>query len=137
MLPLRYAAQWQMASALFLFLVLVAALMPAFWFLDDKVAALSWFEKNDKWVHGATFLALSMWFTGLFRRGVYWRVAIGLLVFGLVIEGCQRMISYRTADWIDIAANMAGIVVGLSIGLAGLGGWCQRAENRLVGVRGD
>jgi len=111
--------------------------MPAFWFLDDKAAALSWFERNDKWLHGFTFLTLSMWFTGLYNTKAYWRIGIGLLVFGLIIEACQRMVSYRTADWIDVGANTAGIILGLAIGAAGIGGWCVRAEQRLAKQRSD
>ena len=59
-------------------------------------------------------------------------MGIGLLLFGLVIEACQLMVSYRTADWIDVGANAAGIILGLVIGVAGIGGWCLRAEERLA-----
>jgi VanZ family protein len=136
-LPLRYAGLWQLASLLLLVVVLVAALMPAFWFLDDKATALSWFDKNDKWIHGVTFLTLSIWFTGLYNKAAYWRVGLGLLVFGLMIEACQRMVSYRTADWIDVSADAAGVILGLVIGAAGIGGWCLRAEVHLAKLRSD
>ena len=105
--------------------------------MDDKAGGLSWFGKNDKWVHGFTFLALSIWFTGLYSKKAYWRIGIGLLVFGLIIEACQRMVSYRTADWIDVGANTTGIILGLVIGAAGIGGWCVRAEQRLAKQRSD
>ena len=126
-----------MASLLFLAFVLAAALMPALWFLDDKAGGLSWFERNDKWLHGFTFLTLSLWFTGLYHKTAYWRIGIGLLVFGLIIEACQRMVIYRTADWFDVGANTAGIILGLAIGAAGVGGWCVRAEQRLAKQRSD
>ena len=132
MLPLRYSRRWQIASIFFLIVVLAAALMPAVWFWGDKVGALSWFENIDKWLHGATFLALSIWFVGLYRKRSFWRIALGLLAFGVVIEVCQRMISYRTADMIDIAADVVGIIAGLAIGYAGAAGWCLRVENRLL-----
>jgi VanZ family protein len=106
--------------------------MPAVWFWDDKVEGLLWFRSMDKWLHGITFLALSIWLTGLYERSAYWRIGFGLLVFGLIIEGCQRMVSYRTADWMDVGADAAGIILGLVIGLAGIGGWCLRAEGRLT-----
>lgn len=115
-----------------LILVLALTLMPAVWFFDSKVKALVWFESVDKWLHGITFLTLSMWFSGLYRKGSYWKIAIGLLLFGLVIEACQLMVSYRTADWIDVGADAAGIFLGLAIGVAGIGGWCLRAEDRLI-----
>ena len=131
MLPLRYVGRWQAASLLLLLVVLAAAMMPAVWLWDDKVKALKWFAGVDKWLHGITFLVLSVWFVGLYRRRSFWRIALGLLAFGLVIEICQRMVSYRTADAIDVVADAAGIAIGLAIGYAGAGGWCLRLENRL------
>lgn len=129
MLPLNHARQWRIASVVLLLLVLVAALMPAVWFLDDKAKVLSWLDHADKWVHATTFLTLSLWFAGQYRPRSYWRIALGLMIFGLLIEFCQRLVSYRMADWADVGANTFGIVVGLLIALAGLGGWCLRVEN--------
>ena len=128
MLPLRYAARWRVASLILLLIVLAATLMPAVWFWDDRFKALSWFQSIDKWFHGITFLALSIWFTGLYNKGAYWRIGLGLLAFGLLIEACQRMVTYRSADWMDVGADAAGIILGLVIGAAGIGGWCLRAE---------
>ena len=128
MLPLRYAARWRVASLVLLLIVLAATLMPAVWLWDDRVNALSWFEGIDKWFHGITFLALSIWFTGLYNKGAYWRIGLGLLAFGLLTEACQRMVTYRSADWMDVGADAAGIILGLVIGAAGIGGWCLRAE---------
>ena len=121
-----------MASLFLLLVVLAATLMPAVWFWDDRFKALSWFESIDKWFHGITFLVLSVWFTGLYSKNAYWRIGLGLLMFGLIIEACQRMVSYRTADWLDVGADAAGIILGLVIGAAGIGGWCLRAEERLA-----
>lgn len=132
MLPLQYARRWQLASIVILVLVLGAALMPAFWMFDSKVAALKWLEDADKWLHAITFLVLAAWFTGMYQRHAYWRIALGLLAFGFVIEICQRMVTYRTADVYDVAADAGGIIVGLLIGIAGLGGWCLRLENGLL-----
>jgi VanZ family protein len=112
-----------------LLLVLVSALMPAVWFFDDRQSALSWLEHADKWLHALTFLVLSLWYAGQYRPRSYWRIAIGLMFFGLLIEFCQRLVSYRMADWADVGANSIGIVVGLLIALAGAGGWCLRVEN--------
>ena len=127
MLPLQHARTWRRFSAALLVLVLVAAMSPAFWF-DTRVEALSWFQHTDKWLHGITFAFLSVWFAGLFERSVYWRIAVGLMAFGLLVEGCQLLVSYRIADWIDVAANTAGIIVGLTLAVAGLGGWGLRIE---------
>lgn len=129
MLPLRHAHVWRTADVILLLLVLVFALTPAAWFLDDAARTISWMRNVDKWLHGLTFLALTLWYAGQYRPRSYWRIAIGLLGFGLFIELCQRMLSYRTADWLDMGANTVGIVVGLLVAMAGLGGWCLRLEN--------
>jgi hypothetical protein len=48
-----------------------------------------------------------------------------------VIEACQRLVTYRSADWLDIVADGAGITVGLAMAIGGLGGWSLWIENRL------
>ncbi|MCP4299929.1 MAG: VanZ family protein [Gammaproteobacteria bacterium] len=129
MLPLRHARFWRIADLVLLLVVFLFALMPAVWFWDDKVSVLSWFRISDKWLHGSTFLLLAIWFSGQYRRPSYWRIAAGLLVFGFLIEICQLMVGYRSAEWLDIAANTAGIIIGLAVATAGLGGWSLRVED--------
>lgn len=129
MLPLRHAWRWQMGSVFLLLAVLAATLMPVVWFWSGKVELLVWIAGIDKWLHGVTFLVLTVWFAGQYRPLSYWRVVVGLLAFGLIIEVCQRMVSYRTADWFDIAADAAGITIGIAVAIAGAGGWCLRVEN--------
>ena len=128
MLALRYASLWRALSIALLAIVMVGATLPVFWFFDDKRAALLWFENADKWVHGLGFALLTAWFSGLYARRAYWLIAVGLTCLGLLIEMTQRMIAYRTADWMDVGANSVGIVAGLVIALAGLGGWGPRLE---------
>ena len=129
MLPLRFARRWQLASIAILILVLASTLMPAVWMFDSRREFATWFFDVDKWLHGITFVVLAVWFAGQYRFSSYWRIALGLILFGLVIEGCQRMVTYRSAEWFDIAADSAGIALGLCIALAGLGGWSLRIEN--------
>jgi glycopeptide antibiotics resistance protein len=114
-------------SVVLLILVLLAALSPTFWF-DSKTDALSWFEHVDKWLHGITFVVLSVWFAGLFARRSYGWIAAGLMLFGLLIEACQLLVGYRMADWLDVGANTAGIIIGLVLAAVGLGGWGLRVE---------
>ena len=127
MLPLQHVRLWRTLSVALLLVVLIGALAPAFWF-DTRGEALRWFQHTDKWLHGLTFATLAVWFAGLFARQVYWQVALGHMVFGLSIDACQWLVSYRMADWLDVAANTAGIVAGLAIAAAGLGGWGLRVE---------
>lgn len=82
-------------------------------------------------MHGVTFAVLALWFSGQYAREAYWKLVLGLLAFGALIEMCQRMISYRTAEWNDLFADMLGIVVGILIAMVGVGGWSLRIEKQL------
>lgn len=136
MLPLRYVQRWRAASMLLLLLVLIATLMPAVWFVDDSRSFVTWFMGVDKWLHALTFLFLAVWFAGQYKRSAYWRIALGLILFGVLIEACQRMVSYRSAEWYDLAADVLGVIIGLTVAWIGLGGWSLRAEAWLA-RRGD
>lgn len=133
MLPLRYSRGWQAAGVLILVLVFVAAITPAFtpWPRMDVRSLIG----ADKWLHGLTFLFLAAWFSGQYARRSYWRIALGLLVFGGFIELCQRSVAYRTADSLDLLANVVGLSLGLLLAVAGIGGWSLRVETWLAGRR--
>jgi len=126
MLPLRYTHRWRAAGTFLLALVLAAMLMPTVWM--SKREYLDWFVYVDKWLHGITFVFLAIWFSGQYRPRAYWRIALGLLAFGVLTEACQRLVTYRSADWFDLVADAAGIGTGLIIALAGAGGWSLRVE---------
>jgi VanZ family protein len=128
MLPLRYTRRWQAAGLMLLVVVFAATLMPAVWFWSDRRGLITWFMNVDKWLHAATFVLLAIWFSGQYRPGSYWRIGIGLILFGVFIEICQRMVTYRSAEWFDIVADAGGIAVGLVAATAGLGGWSLRFE---------
>ena len=130
MLPLRYTRRWLLAGVFVLLAVFGAAIMPAFWSWPS-ISANTLLD-FDKWLHAGTFLVLSLWFSGQYSRRWYWRIGAGLLVFGIIIELCQRMLTYRTGDLQDLAANVVGIVLGLAIALAGIGGWSLRVEGWLM-----
>ena len=137
MLPLRYALRWQVASAILLLFVLASALMPAIWFWPDRVRMEDWLTNLDKWAHVLAFAFLAVWFAGQYRRTAYWRIAAGLLAFGVLIEICQRAVGYRSAELMDVGADVAGIAIGLVLGLAGAGGWSLRFEQRYLARRAD
>lgn len=129
MLSLRYARRWQIAGIFLLAMVLALALLPPDWIrLDDSDSP---FFLSDKWLHGATFMLLALWFAGQYAPQSYWRLIAGLVAFGLLIEATQRMVSYRTADWMDLFFDLLGVGIGMAIALAGAGGWCLRFEEWL------
>ena len=127
MLPLRYAHRWQLAGIVILSLVFASALIPSIW--PDDRQFQPWLVDADKLMHTVTFVFLAVWFSGQFRPRSYWRIGAGLIAFGALIELAQRFISYRSAEWLDLVADTLGIVVGLLIATAGLGGWSLRLEH--------
>lgn len=129
MLELRYARTWRVASLFLLLAVLAATLMPAVWFWSDRDQIIRWLVSVDKVAHFLAFFVLAMWFAGLYQRQRYWRVAIGLLAFGILIEVCQRAVGYRSAEWLDVLADMLGIAAGLAVAWLGMGGWSLRLES--------
>jgi len=132
MLPLRFAPWWRTASGVLLVLVLALAVMPVVWLWPDRIKFIDWFGEIDKWAHALVFAVLAIWFAGQYRPRSYWRIALCLLLYGVLIELCQRMLSDRSAEWLDVAADMAGIMTGLLIAAAGLGGWSQRFEAKIA-----
>ena len=125
MLPLRYTRYWLIAGVLVLLAVFVAALIPA------SGPSIRVYLGFDKWLHLAVFAFLAMWFSGQCTRRGYWRIAVGLLLFGLIIEACQRMVSYRSGDLHDLVADAVGIALGLVIAAVWVGGWSMWVENWL------
>ena len=129
MLPLRYARRWRIGGIFLLALVLVLALVPADWFWPDSPDAA--FFISDKWLHGITFTALALWFSGQYARQSYWKLGAGLLIFGALIEAFQSLLPYRSAEFGDMLADVIGIACGGLIALLGVGGWSMRAESWL------
>ena len=127
MIALRYPWRWQLAGFLLLVFVMIAALVPK---LPFHELALQ-FRISDKVMHIGAFAFLAVWFSGQYEKRSYWRIALGLIAFGILIELVQSTVSYRTAEWMDLIGDAAGIAIGLLIGVLGAGGWSMRVEERL------
>jgi len=133
-LPLQYQRRWKIAGVLLLIAVLTVAMAPPlFPWLGTGSPLLM---LSDKWLHGITFASMVVWYSGQYARRSYWLLALGLLAFGLLIEFCQSLVSYRTAESGDLIADILGILVGLAIALVGLGGWSARVESWLQSKHG-
>lgn len=110
--------------------VVAAALGPSLLRWDGRLEH-SWLL-SDKAAHLATFLLLTLWYTGQYRRSSYPGIALSLLAFGALIEICQSLVAYRTAEWGDLWADAVGIGVGLLAAMLVTGGWSLRAEAYLI-----
>ena len=129
MLPLNYPTRWHLASTFLLMIVLGAALAPAIFSWPERFGS-SWIP-SDKLLHGLTFAGLTLWYSGQYARRAYAWFAIGLLIFGILIEACQSLVTYRTAESGDLVADVLGIGAGILIALTGAGGWSLKLENWL------
>ena len=76
-----------------------------------------WFPQSDKLQHAASFAILvGLGWLGRFRS--MWRLALGLVLLGAVIEVLQSFTSTRTAECGDLLADMLGVCVGLAVAAA-------------------
>lgn len=118
---LRHPRFWLVAGWLLVLGAIVVSLVPA--------PSLPSLGVSDKIEHTITYAVLTLWFAGLYPRSRY--VWIGACMFGLGvgIEFAQGAMQLgRQRDYLDVIANTAGIGVGLTLALIGLGDWVQRVE---------
>ena len=84
---------------------------------------------GDKWEHSIGYVLLTLWFTGIYPKTSYWKIAGGMFALGIAIELAQGAMPYgRQMDIRDVGANSLGIVIGLTLALIGVGGWAQKIE---------
>ncbi len=125
MLSLRFPRLWLSLGWLAVALAIFVCLMP----INELPQPP---DMSDKTEHFLAYFLLSMWFGGIYVRGRYWAIALGLLVLGVLIEFAQGAMGFgRQADAADVLANSSGIAAGLVLCWFGLGAWAQWIESLL------
>lgn len=81
---------------------------------------------SDKTEHFAAFGLLTFWFgTIVVRRDLPW-VALGVLLFGGLIELAQSAMGLgRSGDWWDLLADAIGVLLGCLLVLSPLYSWMR------------
>lgn len=125
MLPLRYPAFWAALGWLLVAGVATGSLLPG-----PLVAEVMHY--NDKLMHAGSYFVLMVWFGGLYPRKKHLRIAVALLGLGIALDLLQSLTETRSLDPYDIVANAGGLLLGLSLSMPLLEGWCQRLERRLL-----
>lgn len=128
LLPLRYAQVWATLGAILLAVTLALALVP-------DPGPLPPFNYNDKFVHALAFLALMIWFSGVVEVRRLPMLAICLAAYGVLIELLQSLTVTRRPELLDFAADIAGILLGWILAIAGLRRWCVWLESGLKAWR--
>ncbi|MEW6119054.1 MAG: VanZ family protein [Pseudomonadota bacterium] len=65
----------------------------------------------DKFVHLAGYSVLMFWWSQLVMQR-RWRLALAVILYGLLIEGLQGLTPDRQADAADALANTSGVLLG-------------------------
>lgn len=94
---------WWACAWLGVFITLFVSLMPSPF--NEGVA------HTDKIVHLAGYALLMFWWAQLIpqRR---WRLAIAVVLFGILIEWLQGFTPNRQTDALDVLANSSGMLLG-------------------------
>jgi VanZ family protein len=124
MQPLRYGRAWLFAGAVLLVFGLLSALSP--------VQSLVPVSMNDKVLHALGFMFFMLWFGGVFQLRCAPFLVGGLAFYGILIEVLQSFTPTRQAEFLDLVADLAGILLGWALSAAGFSRWCATLESWLV-----
>lgn len=104
---LRWAAGWRLAGYVLVGVVVWLSLAPRPPALDV--------EHGDKLQHVAAYATLMWWFAQVHAGRARGGAALALVGLGIALEGAQGLTGYRSLDAIDMAANAAGVLVGMAV----------------------
>jgi VanZ family protein len=123
LLPLRHAHIWATLGGVLLAVILVLALLP-----DPGQLPINY---NDKFAHALAFMALMLWFSGVVELRRLPMLALCLAAYGVLIELLQGLTVTRQPELLDLGADIAGILLGWILSIAGLRRWCTWLESGL------
>lgn len=100
-----------------------AAWLTAAWVLVAAIIYLSVtprppdipFDEGDKLGHLLAYGTTMLWFAQIYERRARWGAILGLVVLGVGLEFVQRWTGYRTFDVWDMAADAAGVLIGVAL----------------------
>jgi VanZ family protein len=71
-------------------------------------------EEGDKYGHLVAYGTLMFWFGQSYKGGKRWITVAALVALGIALEFVQRWTGYRSLDVWDMAADAAGVLLGLA-----------------------
>jgi VanZ family protein len=87
----------------------------------------------DKVAHALAYFTLALAGSGIAAPAHLWRTMLRCLLLGAALEIAQALFTeQRSAEWGDLLADLAGILVAWLIAGQGRAGWGLRAYARLL-----
>lgn len=105
--PLRWRVLWLVIAWLLVALVVYLSLTP------KMPKAMHGLGDLDKIGHLLAYFSLMCWFGFVFIRRAHLWIAGMLVALGLTLEVTQLLIGYRAFEWLDVAANSSGVLLGM------------------------
>ena len=127
MYELKYSYVWIFLGVMLIGIISYLSLVPS--------RSLPSLNVSDKLVHFLIYLTITLWFVGIFKQKYFAALGILFLLFSLGIEILQGMTTYRSFEWLDLAANGLGIFCAVILGILMFKGWCEVIEKKLLKVK--
>ena len=106
MKELRFIRLWLAIGFLLVGVVCFLTLTPSPLDMDDL-------PEGDKLGHLVAYSAMMLWAGFIYLRGKqYMRVGLAFIVMGITLELIQGMLDYRSFSYLDMGANICGVMIG-------------------------
>lgn len=104
--PLRLKPVWLAVGWLLVATVIILSLAPVP--SESPIVRM-----NDKLLHVAAYLVLMLWFCAIYQAAQHRRrIAAMLVLMGAILEFAQGATDHRSMQWLDMAANGLGVLLG-------------------------
>ena len=91
------------------------------------------FSHSDKVAHILAYAFIMLYFGCIYLPGgTYRRLGIGFILMGFVLELIQGLIDYRTMEYLDMLANLTGVLIGWLSSKTSLSSILIYSETRLA-----
>ncbi len=118
--------------ALVVYLSLVSGRLPIDTIVSDEV--------SDRFVYGfahaLAYATLMWWFLQLYPATRRAALAVGLIAMGILLEVLQGITLDRTPGYLDVLANIAGVLLGWLLGKTPLSRALEIVERRFIRRQG-
>jgi len=121
---LRFMRLWKGVGVLFIFAAFFLSLGP-----DVTPRGIA---HIDKVIHAFSYTGLTFWFLLVYPKRFYWRIAVGFVVMGGMIEVLQYFTPYHKAEVNDAIANTIGVTAGWLLTLTPLGDILSWVDGQLA-----